>query len=125
MRRAILSVVVFALIISISPAQVYVQRGNLWDFYLEKNYECLLMLFKNGEMFVSTVHSECIVLTPWDTVFADGREPKDLLVIIHNHVGINRWSRMDMETNRMFRRRGYAGPILLRLGSGETIEWED
>ena len=125
MRRVFLMAAVFALLISLSPAQVYVQRGNLWDACLERNYECLLMLFKDGTLIVSSVHSEYIVVIPWEAAFANGRKPGDLLVIIHNHIGIGRWSDMDRDTNKMFRRRGYLGPILLRLGNGECIEWED
>jgi hypothetical protein len=82
------------------------------------------MLFQDGTLLVATMNLSVAVGMPWDVAFSDGREPKDLLVIIHNHVGIERWSEMDKETNRMFRRRGYAGPILLRLGNGKVVEWE-
>jgi len=124
-RRAFLFGLVFALCILIVPGQVYVRSGNLWDTYLEKNVESILMLFEDGELIVATCYMGYAVVIPWEAAFSEGREPKDLLVIIHNHTDIDRWSEMDIDTNRMFRNKGYAGPILLRLSNGKTIRWED
>ena len=124
LKRGVLFVIVFLLCLIATSSQLYVRRGNLWDMTLERNYECVLLLFKDGTLIIATLQMENVVAIPWEYAFT-GREPKDLLVVIHNHMGIDRWSEMDRETNRLFRRKGYAGPILLRLGNGETIEWED
>ena len=125
MKRIGLFGMIFVLCILLVPAQVYVKKGNLWDICLEKNAESILMLFAGGTIIVATLHLEYAVAIPWEAAFSDGREPKDLLVIIHNHLGIDRWSEIDDKTNHMFRERGYKGPILLRLGSGQILRWED
>ena len=123
MKRIASFGLIFVLCI-LAQAQVYVKKGNLWDACLEKNVESLLMLFTDGTFLISTCYMENAVVMPWEVAFK-AHEPGDLLVIIHNHLGIDRWSEMDDRTNRMFRERGYAGPILLRLGNGKIIKWED
>ena len=125
MKRAVLLVIVFVLCLLISPAQIHIQRGNLWDSCLQKNVETLLILFKDGTTFIVTAHMANLVPIPMDHIFCEGREPGDVVVIIHNHLDLSRWSEMDEATNRMFRRVGCRGAILLRLGSGKVIEWED
>jgi hypothetical protein len=127
LKRGVLFGIVFVLCILIVPGQLtlHVKRGNLWTIYLEQNCESILLLFKDGTLIVATCYLENMVVIPWEYVFSEGREPKDLLVVIHNHLGIERWSSMDNYTNHMFRDKGYAGPILLKLGNGQVIEWED
>lgn len=118
--------IVFVLCILIVPGQVqlYVRSGNLWTMLLERNCESIVLLFKDGTLIVATCYMEHFVAIPWETAFSEGRRPCDLLVVIHNHTGICRWSEMDNKTNTLFRERGFAGPILLRLGSGETLCWD-
>jgi len=119
--------IVFVLCILIVPGQVtlYVKSGNLWVTSLEKNAESICLLFKDGTLIVATCYMENFVAIPWETAFSEGRTPADLLVVIHNHLTLDRWSSMDDKTNHLFRESGYLGPILLRLGSGEVIEWKE
>ena len=125
-RRGVLFGIVFVLCILIVPGQVslYVQSGNLWTAYLGGCWERNVLLFKDGALVGATCYMENFVAIPWDTAFSEGRRPCDLLVVIHNHLTLDRWSTMDDKMNHLFRARGYDGPILLRLGSGEVIEWD-
>jgi hypothetical protein len=125
MRRTGLFALIFVLCILTVPGQlqIYVRSTNLWDTSLERNCESILLLFKDGTLIVATCYTENFVAIPWDMAFSRGRTPADMLVVIHNHLTLDRWSKMDDKTNHMFRDRGFAGPILLRLGNGETIEW--
>ena len=118
--------IVFVLCILIVPGQIslYVQSGNLWNTYLGGPWEATVLLFKDGTLIVATCYMENFVAVPWEMAFSEGRRPCDLLVVIHNHPNLDRWSSMDDKTNHMFRDHGYLGPILLRLGSGEVIEWD-
>lgn len=116
--------IVFALCILIVPGQVYVQSGNLWGTYLGKNSEHLLLLFKDGEMFVITENEESRVPLPWNYVFKK-QSPKDLLVVIHNHLRLGRFSEADHKLYHLLSDAGFKGRFLCRLGSGKIIEMED
>lgn len=123
MRRAVLFGIVFVLCILIVPGQVYVSRVNLWKTYLEKNVECSVLLYQDGTLVITTLYMENATVLPPGVL--ESRPMNTLLLVAHNHVTLDRWSSMDDETNHWLRGKGYTGPILLVLGNGKTIRWED
>lgn len=122
LKRGVLFGIVFTLIILVVPGQIYLRRANAWDIFMEKNVESCLVLFQDGTVVVATLYMENATVIPPEAL---GGRIRDILVIIHNHLTLERWSEMDKRTNHWLRRKGYAGPILLRLGSGKVIKWED
>ena len=97
---------------------------NLWDIYLCPNVESSLLLFRDGGCVVVTENREDRVLFPWDEVFQN-RKPGDLLLIIHNHLRIGRWSESDHRLYHRLREAGFKGEFLCRLGNGVVIIMED
>jgi len=126
MKRSALLLVVFALVAIQASSQinVYVSRGNLWEAYLTQNAETALLLFRDGELVLMTENLENRVAFVWDEVFKD-QSPGDLLVVIHNHLGLCRWSEQDIRLYHRLRQAGFKGEFLLRLGSGKVIKLED
>ena len=124
MRRGTLLVVVLALCALTAWGQVYIRSANLWKMLLTQNCESLILLFKDGSLVIITENDERRVSLPWDVVFKD-RLVKDLVVVIHNHLGIDRWSIADRSMYHRLRGEGFVGLFLCRLGSGKIIEMED
>lgn len=117
--------IVFVLCMLIVPGQsIYVRSGNLWATSLSGNCESLLMLFRDGTVLVMTEYLDRRVSLPWDYVFK-GRSPGDLLIVIHNHLGISRWSEADCRIYRTLREAGFKGYFLCRLGNGDILQMED
>jgi len=124
-KRQFLLGIVFTLCAMIVPGQLHVQHGNLWDRYLCRNAEHLLILFKNGELVIATENLENKVAFPWSYLFEDlGYKPDDILVVIHNHLGIGRWTESDKKVYHRLREAGFRGFFGCRLGSGKVI-WFD
>jgi hypothetical protein len=124
MRKVALCGLIFVICLLTVGGQVYVKRGNLWAMSLEKNVESSLMLFRDGTVLMVTEYLPNRVTLPWGYVFK-GRSPKDLLIVIHNHVGLGRWSDADMSIYHRLRAGGFAGKFLLCLGNGSVVDMED
>ena len=124
MKRAVLFGIVFVLCILVVPGQIYVSRGNFYDTFLKGNGENILLLFRDGTFFAITENLEHRVSFPWGYVFKE-RSPKDLILVIHNHMGISRWSDADKRIYYSLRKAGFRGCFLCRLGNGQIISIEE
>ena len=126
MRRAILFGLVFILCTTIANEQIYFQSINLWDICLSKNAESVVLLFKDGTMFALTENLENRVTLPWAYLFEWKKyRAEDLIFVIHNHLGIDRWSVEDEVVYYRLKIAGFKGYFLLRLGNGAVIKWGD
>jgi len=126
MRRAILFGLVFILCATIANEQIYFQSINLWDICLSKNAESVVLLFKDGTMFALTENLENRVTLPWAYLFEWKKyRAEDLIFVIHNHLGIDRWSVEDEVVYYRLKIAGFKGHFLLRLGNGAVIKWGD
>jgi len=126
MRRAILFCLTFILCVSAANEQIYFQSINLWDICLPKNAEGAVLLFKDGTMFALTENLENRVMLPWAYLFEWKKyRAEDLILVIHNHLGIDRWSVEDEVVYYRLKIAGFKGCFLLRLGNGAVIKWGD
>jgi hypothetical protein len=122
MRRPILLGAALILCAIVANEQVYMESLNLWDACLARNAESSLLLFRDGSLVVVTENLGNRVTLPWTYLF-DGKKHRveDLLLVIHNHLGIGRWSVADRALYHRLRNAGFRGYFLLRLGSGAVI----
>jgi len=126
MKKALIlliAVVVVAAGLTCLP-DVHVARGNLWAQVFDKEpVEKLLVLFKDGRYFLFTNYDPNGVEFPESWLFCDqGKKPGEIVLVIHNHPNLGRFSAKDIALYRRLRREGFSGEFLLYLPTGTVLE---
>jgi hypothetical protein len=117
-------VVAIVLCLMLAGDIVYFRTENLWDRYLSKNAEHLLVLFKDGWLYAFTENEEARVSLPDEYLFEkSGKRVEDILIFIHNHLRIGRVSGADKLIYAWLKKRGFTGKFLIRLGNDTVIEY--
>lgn len=126
-RSLALAALAVALIALVALADTHVVAGNLWtEIFGRVPIERVLVLFKDGDCFVITSEEPHRVEFPTAWMFGEAKKkPGDILLIIHNHTGVGRFSPQDKALYRRLRGMGFTGRFLLLLPTGTVLEYAE
>lgn len=127
----VLALILFGLICAGSQEMlpVYFSKGNLFSKCFNEPIEKVVFVAKNGNSYAFTNHMEERVVLPLDelvkTLGEDGLEIKDLMLIVHNHIGSRpRFSLADLKYHTYMREKGFNGWFLLWSSPrGKITDW--
>jgi len=87
----------------------YELRFNIYRVVFTEPFESVLFLFRDGTIFIYTTHEENIISIPSGVLLQRfqelKRDPKDILLVVHNHLDPGRFSALDIAF--YYRLRGY------------------
>ena len=111
-------------VVTVEETTIHVAKANLWDELGREPYERLMILYKDGTLYSMTQREPHKVAIPIDYLErVEGKATSDIIVIIHNHLGIGRASLADIALYHTLRNRGFAGFFLIKLGTGTILEY--
>lgn len=97
---------------------VYVRKGSLYDNIFTEPVESAVFLFQDGRIYVFTVYDETkvegsiSVIVEWFEK-AEKQKMCDLLLVVHNHLTLDRFSAADIETSIYLQQSGFEGRFLI------------
>jgi len=98
------------------PAQlipVYIKSGNVFSALFTEPFETMVILARDGNLFTFTTKHDWIIAIPpsyiYEHLLKRNVEPKDILIIIHNHLAPGAFSPGDIAFYHYFRNRGFRG----------------
>jgi hypothetical protein len=105
---------------------LYIEKGNAWSSLGKDPVERVCVMFKNGDSYVLTQNEANHISFPLDYFTEkEGKRISDVMCIIHNHLGLSRFSRQDVIFYNFLKTKGFRGFFLLKLGNGRVIDYEE
>lgn len=91
----------------------YITTGNIFSGLFTEPFETMVLLARDGTFFAfTTQHDWIIAVSPsyvHERLLKENIEPKDIVIIIHNHLSPGNFSTGDTAFYRYFQRRGFKG----------------
>jgi hypothetical protein len=96
-----------------APQSIYITKGNIFDGVFTEPTETVYFIFFNGDLISFSTHDAyCINLSAyWYKTYLEsqGREMREVAIMMHNHFGYPKLSEGDRNILLMFRNYGFKG----------------
>ena len=112
------------------PTTVYVQKGNLYaGMFGREPVEVVVFIYKVGTFFrFTTMHEDRVACSLGEILLcmaSCGKDVKDVVICVHNHLNISGFSLYDVNTYRYLVKEGFKGKFLIYYPhNGMTIEYD-
>ena len=124
MRRVLVAIIIFIMFIipshlNLSPEDIviYGSKADLYKELFREPYEVLLLQTWDGKLYSLSNRLDTKIVIPIyylkKILAEDGYKISDLIVIIHNHHFIFRFSQSDIKYYRILKQEGFHGLYLL------------
>jgi len=128
MRKVLVVTIIFIIFVipghlNLSPEDIaiYVSKADLYKELFKEPFEILLLQTWDGKIYTLSNRLDNQIIIPIyylkEILAKDGYKISDLIVVIHNHHFIFRFSKADLRYYRLLKQEGFHGLFLLYLQS--------